>query len=280
MLTSLHHIALAVRDLPSVTQRFTALLGREFTWYGSYSGVRHASFRTDNIALEIIAPDGTGAEGDRARTHLDQHGEGIWNLAFATSNIATARHVLQRRGIASTSERLVCSTHFESSEQRIWTTSELAKESTFGVGISLLEPASFANHSNARAAFGIGLDHVVVYTSHPERAAALYGARLGLELKLDRTNPDWGSRLLFFKCGDLVVEIAHSLKNSDVTAPDKAWGLSWHVADVAAANKRLANEGFNVSDVRVGRKPGTQVFTVRDAPANVPTIVMGKTNTD
>ena len=26
---------------------------------------------------------------------------------------------------------------------------------------------------------------------------------------IDRSNPEWGARLLFFRCGDLVVEIAH-----------------------------------------------------------------------
>ena len=33
-------------------------------------------------------------------------------------------------------------------------------------------------------------------------------------------------------------------------------------------------EGFNVSEVRTGRKPGTKVFTVRDAPGGVPTLML------
>jgi hypothetical protein len=81
---------------------------------------------------------------------------------------------------------------------------------------------------------------------------------------------------MFFQCGDLIVEIAHSLKNADPAAADKAWGLSWRVNDIAAANARMAQAGFNVSDIRVGRKPGTKVFTLRDAPAGVPTLVIGR----
>ena len=50
------------------------------------------------------------------------------------------------------------------------------------------------------------MDHVVVSTADPERAAALYGARLGLDMALDRSHPDWG-RLMFFRCGDLIVEM-------------------------------------------------------------------------
>ena len=46
----------------------------------------------------------------------------------------------------------------------------------------------------------------MVSTGDPERAAALYGARLGLDMALDRSHPDWG-QLMFFRCGDLIVEV-------------------------------------------------------------------------
>ncbi len=65
----------------------------------------------------------------------------------------------------------------------------------------------------------IGLDHVVVSTDEPERAAALYGARLGLDMTLDLSRPDWGARLMFFRCGDLVVEIVHRLNESGRRTP-------------------------------------------------------------
>ena len=108
----------------------------------------------------------------------------------------------------------------------------------------------------------------------PNRAAALYGARLGLDMRLDRTEPKWGSRLMFFRCGDLIVEIVHDLKDEPSDAPDRLWGLSWRVADADAAHARLKAAGFDVSDVRAGRKPGTRVFTVRDSTLGVPTLMV------
>lgn len=119
-----------------------------------------------------------------------------------------------------------------------------------------------------------GLDHIVIGTPSPERAAALYGARLGLDMALDRTNPDWGVRLMFFRCGDMIVEVAHALKSGASDGPDSFRGLSWRVQDADATRERLANSGFNVSEVRIGRKPGTKVFTVRDRNCNVPTIII------
>ncbi len=94
-------------------------------------------------------------------------------------------------------------------------------------------------------------------------------------MRLDRSNPDWGSRLMFFRLGDLIVEVAHDLKAGVSAGPDSAWGLSWRVPDADAAQARLAGEGFDVSEVRTGRKPGTRVFTVRDAPSGIPTLVLG-----
>ena len=56
-----------------------------------------------------------------------------------------------------------------------------------------------------------GLDHAVVRTANAEAAKALYGDRLGLRLALDRTFPQWGARLLFFRVGGITLEVAAAL---------------------------------------------------------------------
>jgi catechol 2,3-dioxygenase-like lactoylglutathione lyase family enzyme len=119
-----------------------------------------------------------------------------------------------------------------------------------------------------------GLDHVVIRTTHPNRAAALYGARLGLDMRLDRTEPKWGARLMFFRCAGLTVEVVHNLNEEPSDAPDKLWGLSWMVKDIDAAHARLKSATFDISDIRAGRKPGTRVFTVRNNTLSVPTLLI------
>jgi catechol 2,3-dioxygenase-like lactoylglutathione lyase family enzyme len=121
------------------------------------------------------------------------------------------------------------------------------------------------------------MDHVVIATADPERAAALYGARLGLDMALDRSHPDWG-RLMFFRCGDLIVEVVHRPKDTAADkAHDRLWGLSWRVADIDATRARLASAGVDVSDVRTGRKPGTRVLTVRGGICGIPTLLVERT---
>jgi catechol 2,3-dioxygenase-like lactoylglutathione lyase family enzyme len=117
------------------------------------------------------------------------------------------------------------------------------------------------------------MDHVVIATGDPERAAALYGARLGLDMALDRSHPDWG-RLMFFRCGDLIVETVQRPGAGADPTHDRLYGLSWRVADADATRARLASAGVEVSDVRIGRQPGTRVFTVRSSTCGIPTLLV------
>jgi hypothetical protein len=110
----------------------------------------------------------------------------------------------------------------------------------------------------------------VIRSGDMEQTAALYGARLGLDMRLDRQIGD--RRLMFFRCGGLVVEIVAD-KALDA-ARDTIYGLSWRVTDAETSQARLAAAGLSVSDVRPGMKPGTRVFTVRDGTCGVPTLMI------
>ncbi|HZX87195.1 MAG TPA: VOC family protein [Reyranella sp.] len=201
--------------------------------------------RTGNVAIGFSAGGGP-----------------LSSLTFATGDLEKAARLLERRGVpASKGETL-----------------QLSNAATHGVAIALVErhgtPApSPATVDDASAI--ADLDHVVIRTPNPERAVAFYAGRLGLDLRLDRSNPEWGSRLLFFRCGDLVVEVAHDLKKGVSDGPDHLWGLSWRAADIAKANARLKSAGVDVSPVRTGRRPGTEVFSVNSHTEGVPTIVIG-----
>jgi catechol 2,3-dioxygenase-like lactoylglutathione lyase family enzyme len=120
----------------------------------------------------------------------------------------------------------------------------------------------------------LGLDHLVLGTRQPDRAAALYGARLGLDMRTDITRAEWGVRLMFFRCGDLIVEIAQNLREDVQIADDQFYGFSWRTRDIDKTHARLTQQGFNLSAIRTGRRPGTRIFTVRDRTAGIPTVIL------
>ena len=113
-------------------------------------------------------------------------------------------------------------------------------------------------------------------TKNPDEARALYGERFGIRLALDKTFEKFGSRLIFFRLGGVSIEIGASLKDEpDPEASDDLWGLAYRVADIIAMQSRLKEAGFDVSEVRKGRKPGTRVCTVRNPTHGVATLLIG-----
>lgn len=119
---------------------------------------------------------------------------------------------------------------------------------------------------------GLSLDHLVVNSSDVVRSAADFGARLGLDLRLDRVT-EYGYHGLFFRCGESIVEVI--VPQDRPEGPDLLSGVAWRCADLDATHERLLAEGVDVSGIRAGRKPGTRVATVRDRDLAVPTLLMG-----
>lgn len=256
MITALDHVAIAVRDFDAALDGYRRMFGREPDLQTG-GGAHRAWFGFPNMALEIIAP-GEDHPGHQVRDRLDEADEGIWLAAFQVDDVAAATQLLARRGL------------------EVEPMGELTRVAAAGLRFLLwpkraavLSPAIGAEDAAVAA-----LDHVVVNTPNADRAVGLYGAKFGLDLRLDRENAQWGARQLFFRCGSAVFEVGASLKTPPTDGPDRFGGLAWRVTDPDAAQARMAAAGFDVSEVRTGRKPGTRVFTVRDAPGGVPTLMI------
>lgn len=281
MIAGLDHVALAVRDLPRAVDGYRRLLGLEPNWIGSGGGARHAWFQAPDMALDVIAADGEGPFGDRIRAHLAAHGEGIWALALTAGrtvdDLAAFHTLMARRGLTVSGPGLTRSDH-DDGRKRYWLSFEVADADASGLHILLIAPprdgVAWPLSAPTGPAQVTRLDHVVIETANVDRALAFYGAKLGLDLRLDRANAAWGARQLFFRAGDALIEIGAKLDAPPTPGPDRFGGLAWRVEDPRAAHARLSAAGFDVSEVRAGRKPGTQVFTVRDAPAGVPTLIL------
>jgi catechol 2,3-dioxygenase-like lactoylglutathione lyase family enzyme len=274
---ALDHVVVAVRELDAAVAVYRVLLGRAPAWRAEAhgGGATVVTFALANVAVELIAPSGSGATAERLAAVLDAQGEGLASLAFATTDIERAHRRLARLGLEPEPITDGASTDAETGARRPWRRTRAAA-ATHGVRLFFLHqaPLPASRPLVPEPAAVSGLDHVVIRTPDPERATALYGARLALDMRLDRSNPAWGARLLFFRCGDLIVEVAHDLRAGVGDGPDRLWGLSWRVPDAEAARARLRAAGLDVSEVRAGRKPGTRVLTLRDGTCGVPTLLL------
>lgn len=256
MITGFDHVVIAVNELAAGVRAYEALLGRKAALGEARDGVATALMATANIAVELMAPVGDGEGAARLRAAMAD-GEGLKSLVFAVADIDRAHRRCERVGLAPEpiAER-DSSRSFRANTER-----------THGVRLFFMERREPLQGEGAGV---LGLDHTVIRTPDPEHAAALYGARLGLDMRLDREVI--GRRLMFFRCGDAIVEIVHD--PALVEGRDKLWGLSWRVRDAEAERSRLAAAGLDVSEVRAGVKPGTRVFTVRTGTCGVPTLMI------
>ena len=132
MIEALNHIAIAVRDLDRAASAYGALLGRRADWREEAAGARHTWFQLANMAIDLVQADGPGESGDRVRAQIDAHGEGLWGLAFAVSDLDETRRVLGRRGAPVGEPAALLSTD-------AWRLAFVEPAATHGVSIALAE---------------------------------------------------------------------------------------------------------------------------------------------
>ena len=274
MILGLDHIVVLLADLNAGAAAYETLLGRAPSWRNSGDGADRVLFTLDNTTLELMSPSGSSVAADRIRTVIKIWGEGLASICFSTSDIAKMHRRLERVALKPDAIAEIDSRDAASGATLHWKRTRASTELTRGVRMFFLELAGERPRSAATTETPIlGLDHVVVSTEDPERAAALYGARLGLDMALDRTHQEWG-QLMFFRCGDLIVEVVRRPVAGADQAHDKLWGVTWRVADIDATRQRLVAAGLEATEVRVGRKPGTRVMSLRSGTCGVHTLLL------
>jgi catechol 2,3-dioxygenase-like lactoylglutathione lyase family enzyme len=285
VITGLDHVVVLVDDIKAGQAAYQALLARAPAWQSSTDGAQTVLFTLDNMSLELMAPAGSSETAERIRGVIKTQGEGLASICFRVADIAKMHRRLDRLALKPDPVTEVESRDSVSGATLRWKRTRATTELTRGVRTFFLELAEERPRSAATSAAPIlGLDHVVVSTADSERAAALYGARLGLDMALDRSHQDWG-QLMFFRCGDLIVEVVRRPAAGADRAQDKLqdksqdrlWGLSWRVADIDATRARLLAAGIDVSEVRTGRKPGTRVMTARSGTCGIQTLLLERT---
>ena len=277
MITGLDHLVVLLDDIEAGAKAYQLLLGRAPSWRSTNDGAETVLFTFDNMTLELMAPAGHSTTAERIRGVIKLGGEGLASICFRVGDIERMYRRLDRLALKPEPVADVESRDSGSGAVLRWKRTRAATEQTRGVRMFFLELSQERPRSTATVAAPVaGLDHVVVSTEDPERAAALYGARLGLDMALDRSHQDWG-QLMFFRCGDLIVEVVKRPVAGGDQTHDKLWGLSWRVADIDATRARLVADGLDVSDVRAGRKPGTRVMSVRNGTCGIHTLLLERT---
>ena len=182
MIVDLDHVVVLTGDIAAGEAAYQSLFARTPAWKNSGDGADRVLFTLDNMSLELMAPSGDGPNADRIRSVLAAQGEGLASLCFRTDDIAKMHRRLDRLTLKPELVSEAESRDAASGASLSWKRTRAATSATRGVRMFFLELAKERPLSVRTTAASItAMDHIVVSTADPERAAALYGARLGLD---------------------------------------------------------------------------------------------------
>ena len=280
---ALDHVVIAVADLETATADYVALLGRAPSWRGSHPqyGTRNTLFRIENTYVELLAPEGKPKKSGNdwageLGAFLDARGDGLYALALGTPDIDSTTRDMRTLGLDVLDPAGGEGVDEIGGVRRQWRNARVSPKTTNGARIFFIQHRALtaglqpAPPLVSGGAFVKRMDHAVVLSADMEASRRLWGDVLGARLALDRTFPERNTRILFFRLGDITIEISGGAQQTEegLGKPDRLWGIAWGVDDLAATCERLRSVGIDASGPRPGIKPGTLVATVRSEHAH------------
>ena len=276
MFTHLDHLIVAVDDLEAAAKNYQTLFGMTPVWSGEHKklGTSNALFAFKNTYFELLSSTGEGLGADLVKHYLNQSGEGLIGIVFATDDIKKAKSSLEEQGFnmpdISSGEGI------NSSDQQVrrWKNLFLPPELSRGLFSFIIEhtegalpsPMSYAPSSPH------SLDHVVINTNDADSFIDIYKDAFGIRLALDKTIEHWKKRMLFFRLSKTTIEVIE--EQNDQETADTLWGLAWNVASIEETHKRLLGEGVDITPIKKGIKDKTLVATINSHTHNVPTLLI------
>ncbi|MEM6705484.1 MAG: VOC family protein [Acidobacteriota bacterium] len=260
-------VVVATNDLEGASEQVSRLFGCDVPTAELDGDIYRRRFLLENTALDLVSPH-PEAKDSWLSFWLEKRGEGPLGFVFRCPRVAGLEPELDERSVPLLDDM----EPFGAS---------VAPEATRGVPIWLSDLEVESRSVDRGRGLVHGLDHAVVQTVDGDATRRVYEEGLGVRVALDRTFEQWNVRLIFCRLGEVTLEIASRAAESageDEELPrdglDQLWGFTWRVDDADIAHERMASEGFELSEVREGRRPGTRVFTVRSGTLGIPTLII------
>ena len=276
MFTHLDHLIVAVDDLKAAAENYQKLFGMKPVWSGEHKelGTSNALFTFNNTYFELLSATGEGLGADLVNQYLNQSGEGLIGIVFATDDIKKAKSSLEEQGFNMPDISSGEGTNSSDQQVRKWKNLFLPPELSRGLFSFIIEhtegalPSPMAYEPSSPHS----LDHVVINTNDADSFIDIYKDAFGIRLALDKTIEHWKKRMLFFRLSKTTIEVIE--EQNDQETADTLWGLAWNVASIEETHKRLLGEGVDITPIKKGIKDKTLVATINSHTHNVPTLLI------
>ena len=276
MFTHLDHLIVAVDDLEAAAKNYQTLFGMTQVWSGEHKelGTSNALFAFKNTYFELLSATGEGLGADLVNHYLNQSGEGLIGIVFATDDIKKAKSSLEEQGFNMPDISSGEGTNSSDQQVRRWKNLFLPPELSRGLFSFIIEHTEGALPSpmSYEPSSPHSLDHVVINTNDADSFIDIYKDAFGIRLALDKTIEHWKKRMLFFRLSKTTIEVIE--EQNDQETADTLWGLAWNVASIEETHKRLLGEGVDITPIKKGIKDKTLVATINSHTHNVPTLLI------
>ena len=271
MITDVHHVGIAVRDMEAALGFYAEALGLPVVKRGEAAarGALVALLAVAGSYLELVQPtrdDSPFAE------HIAEWGEGLHHVALGTDDVCTLVAELRAKGVPLQDR--------EPREGFTGLLSYLAPEAMDGALLEVVQPPRELSGGSAGDGSVSRIDHVVLRLPDVEGACGRMREYFGVETK--RTFERGEMRFSFLRPGDVIMELIGPMKppSEPRTGPSTPAGaglrtgfiagLAFEVTDIEALTADLKGRGLPVGEPHPALQGGRIVSVHAGGACGVP----------
>jgi methylmalonyl-CoA/ethylmalonyl-CoA epimerase len=271
MITDVHHVGIAVRDMEAALRFYAEALGLPLVKRGEAParGAQVALLAVGGSYLELVQPtrdDSPFAE------HIAEQGEGLHHVALGTDDVRTLVAELRAKGVP-----------LQDAEPREGFTgrlSYLAPEAMDGALLEVVQPPRELSGGSAGDSLVSRIDHVVLRLPNVEGACGRMREYFGVETK--RTVERGEMRFSFLRPGEVILELIGPKKPPSEPRPGPSTpagaglrtgliaGLAFEVTDIDALAADLKARGLPVGEPHPALQGGRIVSVHASGACGVP----------
>ena len=257
MISDVHHVGIAVRDMAQARRFFSDALSLPVVLEGESEerGAEVALLAVGGSYLELVQPT-SGASP--FASHIAERGEGLHHVGLATDDVESLVASLRERGVPLQDE----------TPRRGFTgrLSYLAPEAFDGALLEVVQPDELAGPGDDTPVTRI--DHVVLRLPDVGGACDRMRDYFGIETK--RTFERGETRFSFLRPGDVIMELIGPATPPEDPRPGSVAGLAFECTGIDALTAALKAKGYPIGEPHPALQGGRIVSVHAGGPDGLP----------
>lgn len=275
MFNRIQNIFFVASDIEKLSKEFSLFFSNKpsFQGFSNELGIKIHTFNLSNLNISIINTHKEGLWSKKILDFKQDKREGFFGLNFMSDDPKMTYSELKEKNISLGGFQEVTFEDYNNNKFHSFLFS-IGEDLTSSLNISVSGDDRFFIEKEKKISDAMikSVNQVVINTGNPDGVINLFEKNLKIRLALDKTFKEWSGRMLFFRIDGVTIEV---IENDKIQGSADFYGIGWHTDDFKSCYRNLIDKGFDLSEIRKGRKPGTLVSTLKNPMLGIPTILIG-----